>query len=91
MNGLFLLCDERLPVGADCRISLLLEGAESRPCIEMRGTVVRAAGAGVAVQFTEIEAESYDHLRNLVLHNASDTTQVEQEIVSHLGLKPRPQ
>lgn len=50
--------------------------------------MVRNYPDGVAFQFTKILGpESYGYLRNLVLYNASDTDQVENEFETHAGIK----
>ncbi len=88
MQGVGLDCDEKLPLQAECLVKLFLgEPRESSICIETKGKIVRSTGNGIAVVFTEIDLDSYDHLRNLVLLNAHDVTQVEGEFKDHLGLK----
>ena len=90
MKGLYLLCEQPLPMGTECRVTLLL-GAKERPVrIEVSGKVVRVDTDGMGVEITEIVGvESLTHLRNLVLYNSPDTDQVEQEFHDHLGIKRR--
>ena len=88
MQGVGLDCDEILPPQAECLVKLFLgEPRESSSCIEAKGNIVRSTDHGIGVVFTEIDLDSYDHLRNLVLLNASDITQIEGELKDHLGLK----
>lgn len=47
----------------------------------------RITEEGVALVFTEVGLEAYEHLHNLVLLNTDDTEKVEQEFNTHLGLK----
>ncbi len=91
MKGLFLDCDKQLPVGTDCNVALFLGGPNGQPCIKARSNIVRVEDDGVGIEFTEIlGAESFNHLRNPVLHNSStETERVEQELKDHLGLKRR--
>ena len=91
MNGLFLLCDHPLPIDTDCRLTLLLGDAENQTCINARGIVRRLEDTGMGIEFSHILGlESFNHLRNLVLYNAStDAVQVEQEFKHHVGLKRR--
>ncbi len=90
MKGIYLTCEEKLPVGSICEVALLLEGTDQPVRIDVKGRVMRCVNSGVGIQFTEIELDSYDHLQNLVLHNSqADHDQVEQEIHQHLGLKKR--
>jgi len=49
--------------------------------------IVRSDQDGMGVEFTEMPLESYDHLRKMVLLNATDPERVEQEFRDHIGLK----
>ncbi len=89
MKGLSLECSERPPVGAACQVSLFLGGRASGVQVKASGRVARATDSGFAIEFTELSARSLEHLRNLVLHNAPHTDEVEQEFRNHLGLKRR--
>ena len=49
----------------------------------------RITEEGIALVFTEVGLEAYEHLHNLVLLNTDDTEKVEQEFNAHLGLKKK--
>ncbi len=89
LNGLLLICDDQLPEGMECIVHLFLGDQESPQGlrIETKGVVIRNLDNGIAVEFTELDLESYDHLKNLVSLNATDPEKVEHEIKDHLGLK----
>ena len=89
LNGLFLLCDASLPVGANCRVTLFLGDRKARTRVEAHGRVVRQEEAGVGLTFTEIMGlDSFEHLRNLLLYNAQDeTARIEEELAKHCGIK----
>ncbi len=89
LKGVFVSCNQALPSGTDCEVSLKLVGSELPIEIDIKGKVGRSSESGMAVEFTEIDLESYDHLQNLVKYNAHNEDQVEQEIKDHLGLKRR--
>ena len=86
MSGMLLKTEEPLEPGASCRISIPLTGdGEFR--IEALATVVRTFPGGVAVHFSTLMGiESYGHLRSLLLYNASNPEQLEQEFKSHSGI-----
>ena len=86
MNGMFVQTPEQLPVGTECEITISL--VEHEVEIELLANLVCSYPDGAAFQFTRIlGTESYGHLRNLVLYNASDTDRVEDEFESHAGIK----
>ncbi len=92
MNGLFVETNERLEPGIPCEIVLFLGRSASDYRIEAHGKIVRSDDSGIAVEFTDIVGvDSYDHLRNLVLYNSSNTEQVEEELRTHLGIRRRTQ
>lgn len=48
--------------------------------IEIESRVIRSDDAGVAIDFTGMEPESFLHLRNLVRYNAPDADQIDAEL-----------
>src|SRR5262249_25503905 len=85
MNGLYVRCDNPLPIGSDCQMALLLDSNTTPVRIEVGGKVARVGDDGMGLAITEIiGGESFEHLRNLVLYNAPDVDQVEQEFRAHL-------
>ncbi len=73
--------------GVRVDVRLHLEGTEVE--VHTQGHVVRVAPDGAAIQFDEIVGvDSLEHLRNLILFNSHNPTQVEQEFHQHLGLRP---
>lgn len=90
LNGLYLQCDKPLPLGTNCQVTLLLGEKENPVRIKVNGKVTRVNPDGMGLEITEIiGSESFAHLRNLVLYNASNIDQVEEEFHSHLGIKRR--
>jgi len=88
MNGVRFITERSLPVGSVVRVSLTLgdpEGHEVR--IDVAGAIARIVEKGVDIQFTSIDAESVEHLRNLVLFNAEDGDRVEREFDDHVGIR----
>lgn len=86
MSGMYMRCPGSLPPQTVCRATLLLSGTTDQ--IQVNGRIVRSDSTGMALVFTEILGlESYEHLRNLLLHNAEMTTDIERELQSHIGLK----
>jgi hypothetical protein len=90
MKGIYLVCPNPLPLETDCQVSLFLSGSERPLSIQVKAKVARVDDQGMGIEFTEIIGlESYNHLRNLVLYNAPEADSVEDEIMGHLGIKPR--
>ena len=72
-----------------CDISVFLEGAEPPIHVDMKGKVGRATEKDLAIEFSEVKFESYEHLQNLVRYNSHNIGVVDKEIDAHDGLKRR--
>ena len=89
MKGLFIKSKTDWSVGTECEIHLILDGQNPPSDIKVKGRVQRITEEGIALVFTEVSLEAYEHLHNLVLLNTDDTEKVEQEFKNHLGLKKK--
>jgi hypothetical protein len=88
MKGMSILSPERLPVGTECELTIVLVEGEVE--IQVLGTVVVHLADGMAFLFTKILGlESFEHLRNLVFYNAPNVEQVEDEFTSHTGIRKK--
>lgn len=86
MSGLRVASNELpLPEGTQCEIEIVLAETPSSVIIEARGTIVRSMPGTLAVHFTEVDIDSYEHLQLLILNNAEDPARAEQEFRSALG------
>ena len=89
MKGLFVKCKADWSIGTECEIHLILEGQNPPVDIKVKGQVQRITGEGIALLFTEVSLEAYEHLHNLVLLNTDDLEEAEREFKNHLGLKKK--
>lgn len=89
MKGLFVKCQTEWPIGTECEIHLVLDGQSPPLDIKVKGRVQRVTNGGMALLFTEVGLEAYEHLHNLVMLNAQDPEKIEREFKNHLGLKKR--
>ena len=67
-------------INEECEVSLALSGTTSELRLEMKGKVVRVTAEGIGIQFTEIDLDSFYHLKNIVYYNAEDPDQIETEL-----------
>ena len=88
MKGMSIVTTERLPVGTECEIRIVLVEGEVE--VQVLGSVVVHLSDGMAFLFTKVLGlESFEHLRNLVYYNTSNVEQVESEFISHSGIRKR--
>lgn len=82
-KGLYVLGDLPLKAGQSCTLTVHLPAeGEDVPVLRMEGKVVRAGAEGAAIDFVSMDAETYRHLRNLVILNAEDPEQAEKEFAT---------
>ncbi|MEW5723840.1 MAG: ATP-binding protein [Thermodesulfobacteriota bacterium] len=82
LKGLFVETDRKLPVETPVDVSLELSGTTSLVSLAMKGKVARVDAAGMGIDFTEIDLDSFYHLRNIVLYNAGDPSGVDDELAT---------
>ena len=82
LKGLYVETDQLLDMDAPVAITLELSGSSSSIQLSMKGIVARVDKAGMAIDFTEVDLDSFYHLRNIVLYNSGDPAEVEAEIAS---------
>lgn len=90
VKGMLLTCAEQPAAGSEIRCTIYLDGRHGQARVNALAVVARALPTAIAVEFRELlDPESLGYLQNLVLYNAADPRQVEDEFDRHLGLKPR--
>ena len=87
MNGVLFKAERLLPIDTCVRLVLILEGGQGELKIDTHGIIKHLNKNIMAIQFQNIDAESIEHLRRLVLYNAIDPDKVDREFQQHIGLK----
>ena len=87
LSGVMIAGGHGLPEGVTCVVRLILPGAEPPVEIATKGMILRVRPDRCAIEFREIDGDSYEHLRNLVLLNADDAEPIEEEFDESIGIK----
>ena len=66
-------------LGDRCELSLHLSGSSSDLALHISGEVVRVREDGVGLHFSEIDLDSYYHLKNILYYNSEDPDILEME------------
>lgn len=69
-------------IGESCNLSLDLNGSSSQLRLAMKGTIVRVETDRIALNFTEIDIDSFYHLKNIIYYNSNDPDAIEEELIS---------
>lgn len=85
LKGLYVDSKDKFPLDTLVDISLSLSGTTSSLSLTMEGRVVRVGDEGMGVDFTQIDMDSFFHLRNLVSYNSGDFAEVDSELAGKPG------
>jgi hypothetical protein len=66
-------------IGEKCELALSLSGSTSELRLEMKGEIVRVEENGIALHFTDIDLDSFYHLKNIVYYNSEDPDSMQSE------------
>jgi len=91
MSGIRMSTREVVPPEvAPCQVTINLGGQDKPALINAKGKMVRSGAGSLAVEFTQIDPESYHHLQQLIANNANDSKRAEREFSAHWGIR-KPQ
>lgn len=89
LKGLYVYCRQGWPAGTRCELVLRLgDGPCSLP-VQAQARVKRSDKQGMAIEIVRLTSEGYTHLKQLLLYNAENPDQVQEEFDSHVGLRRR--
>jgi hypothetical protein len=74
--------ENRPAEGEAVSVTIHLEPGSESLDVAVRGRVVRHYSEGIALEFTEVPPESFNHLFRLVQYNAPDPEGIEKELGS---------
>lgn len=77
-GGMLFKTADDLPLNEPVSVTILLYGASSHLALDIAGKVVRKSDAGTAIQFTELDLDSFIHLKNIVSHNTPDDEIIQE-------------
>jgi hypothetical protein len=79
MKGMFLKTKESLPGDSLLEISIILSGTSTVLSIKTTGLALRQTDEGIAIEFQEMDIDSFVHLRNVVALNSEDADAFHEE------------
>jgi hypothetical protein len=87
MKGMFLNTEERLPGDFPLEVSVTLHCSSSVFSIKFKGRALRQTETGIAIEFQEMDLDSFIHLRNIVANNSDDPDSVYEEYYKSIASK----
>ena len=82
IKGMFVNTEKKMPVGTPCDIEILLTGTSTRLALSIKGIVIRQDASGLGISFDSMDIDSHFHLKNIIMYNASDPEDIEEEVYS---------
>ena len=87
MKGMFLTTMDTLSGDSPLEISIILSGSSSFLSIKLKGRMVRQTEAGIAIEFQEMDLDSFTHLRNIIAQNSDDADAAYEEYCRSIMLE----
>ena len=73
LNGVYLVPQKKIPVDTPCTLAITLTGKGSQMIVTLPGVVCRHDSQGTAIVFSDIEVDSFVHIKNLIqLHTMEE-------------------
>jgi hypothetical protein len=85
LKGLLCTVDRPLHPGQRCLVKLKLTPGVQ---VLVQGEVLRAGGEGMAIDFLEMDEQSFVHLKKIVEYNAGDADLIDDELVKPAFTRP---
>lgn len=87
MGGLFVECEGlALAVNTKCLIELREQGLHSSLILRICAKIIRVEDHGVAVEFTDMEDDSFMFLQTMVLYASDDPIGVAEDFLEQFSL-----
>ena len=87
LKGILFATERSLPLDSRVKVSIVLDAGQGEQRIDCLGHVARIDNCGVAIEFSDVDGDSLEHLRQLLRFNADDADSIDLEIHSHVGIK----
>ena len=84
LDGIFLKTPEKLNLNRIVKIELLFTGTSSQLSILLDGKIMRHENVGMAIQFKDIDMDTFFHLKNLISYNTNQIGTLEDEFQKFL-------
>ena len=79
LDGIFLKTPEKLNLNRIVKIELLFTGTSSQLSILLDGKIMRHENIGMAIQFKDVDMDTFFHLKNLIAYNTNQVGKLKDE------------
>jgi len=84
LKGAFFETTEKAPINAEVSLKIFLLGCSSDLSVSAKGKVARADNDGFGVNITEINIDSFIHLKNIIQYNSGAPDQTIKEFQDYV-------
>ncbi len=85
LNGVLIECSKEIPLNAEVKIGIFMEGSTSKLKINVEGKVIRSSASETAIMFNSIDLDSFIHLKNIVAYNEGNEEKIMQEFYKRVN------
>ncbi len=87
LKGAFVESNDEMDIGSSVKIAINVVSLSSSLNLNLKGEVVRKDHKGIGVEFTEMDIDSFVHLKSIVALNHGDLDIIEDEFHKFLKNK----
>jgi len=87
LKGIFIETKELFKENTDCEVKLELPGTKPPIILSISGEILRVEEKGVGVLFKQMDLDTFDHLKQIVLTNSSEPDKFLDECERRPGFK----
>ncbi len=85
LKGVLIATEERIPEGEEVEVIIHLTGVGSQLSLQMEAEVVRSQDSDLGLHFTEVDLDTFVHLRNIVAYNEGNDEKIMNEFFRNFG------
>jgi hypothetical protein len=87
LKGIYVKTNETLSQNTECEIKLELPGSKPTIVLRISGEILRVEEGGIGILFKQMDLETFEHLKQIVLTNSSEPDKFLKECEDRPGFK----
>lgn len=90
LHGLFCKIPRNIEKGEELDCTIHLEGGTARIVLNINGVITRSLNDGIGIEFSELDFETFVHLKYIVSYMTGDPKKIMTEFCEYLKNKNTP-
>lgn len=87
LNGIYVMTRTRIDINTPVELEIMLNNHIAHIILKISGKIIRQDEGGLGINFNEMDIDSYQHLKNLVLYNSTEPSEVSKQCKDRPGFR----